>query len=164
VLAISDDAEPFRGESVPFLSAPVVRVARSDDAESLAALSGALGYPTSACDMAQRLSLVLSAADHCVLVAQRGDGAVVGWVHVCARPLIQVERQAEIEGLVVAPTVRRRGIGRRLMEAAEDWAWGAGCRHIALRTNVVRAGARDFYESLGYRLTKTQWTLQKEHC
>jgi GNAT superfamily N-acetyltransferase len=140
----------------------VIRLARSDDAVALAILSGDLGYTSSACDMARRLSLVQSSEGHSVWVAQSADGVVVGWVHVCARPLMQVDRQAEIEGLVVNPSARRHGIGRRLMEAAEAWAWRTGCGRVALRTNAARSGAREFYESLGYRLTKTQWTLQKD--
>jgi GNAT superfamily N-acetyltransferase len=54
-----------------------------------------------------------------------------------------------VDELFVASEVRGRNIGRRLMFACEEWAAARGCRLIALAT----AGARDFYQALGYQST-----------
>ena len=140
----------------------LIRPARATDAAALARLSGQFGYPTETKAMAKRLALVLGRSDQQVLVAEDGAGDVAGWVHIAERVLLQADRLAEVEGLVVEQARRRRGIGRHLMMAAEEWARGAGCRRISLRTNVVRSSALEFYQSLGYHLTKTQCTLQKE--
>jgi GNAT superfamily N-acetyltransferase len=52
--------------------------------------------------------------------------------------------------LVVAESTRRTGIGRRLMELAEQEAAGRGCKHAYLDTMDYQAP--DFYLKLGYQV------------
>jgi ribosomal protein S18 acetylase RimI-like enzyme len=52
--------------------------------------------------------------------------------------------------LVVAPERRRRGIGRRLMELAEQEATARGCRYAYVDTMDYQAPT--FYRKLGYQL------------
>jgi GNAT superfamily N-acetyltransferase len=54
--------------------------------------------------------------------------------------------------MVVLGSVRRRGVGRRLMESAAGAAREAGCEGIELTTPITpdRADAHRFYEDLGY--------------
>ncbi len=49
--------------------------------------------------------------------------------------------QAFIGGLIVDPSDRRCGIGRRLMQYAEQWAVTQGCTSVLLRSNIVREDA-----------------------
>ncbi len=56
-----------------------------------------------------------------------------------------------VSHVAVAPTQRRRGVGRRLMEWAEDHLAAAGCRHVGLEVQAGNEPARRFYEALGYR-------------
>ncbi len=51
--------------------------------------------------------------------------------------------------LAVAPTRRRRGLGRQLMEAAEDWLRGHGAPKIQLMVRGGNSEALAFYEGLG---------------
>ena len=60
-------------------------------------------------------------------------------------------RRAHVETLVVGRKHRRRGIGRRLMEAAAAWARGHGAVEVVLTTWVGNDDAEAFYERLGYR-------------
>jgi GNAT superfamily N-acetyltransferase len=57
---------------------------------------------------------------------------------------------AEIESVHVHPDQRGRGIGRALMEAAVQQARDLGCYRVQLTSNVARADAHRFYESLGF--------------
>ena len=57
--------------------------------------------------------------------------------------------------------VRSRGIGKVLLEAAQDWARRMGCIAIAVRSNIVRDRAHAFYESNGFELTKSQKVFSK---
>nr|WP_297078322.1 GNAT family N-acetyltransferase [Thermoleptolyngbya sp. M55_K2018_002] len=56
-----------------------------------------------------------------------------------------------IFGLFVLPAYEGRGIGRSLLQAAEDWLWSAGCEEIWLVTgNDPTLRAYGFYLHLGW--------------
>jgi len=52
----------------------------------------------------------------------------------------------------VAPDVRRRGIGSRLLLAAEAWAVSRGCRELKVETQDINVPACRFYERQGFVL------------
>jgi RimJ/RimL family protein N-acetyltransferase len=52
---------------------------------------------------------------------------------------------------MVAKTHRRRGVGRALMAAAEDWARSVGILKVELHVFPGNSAAIALYESLGYR-------------
>ncbi len=132
-----------------------IRAAAPADAEALAALSGQLGYPTTAGEVRERLAAIAARGDGVVLVAEL-DGVVVGWLHVLGAHLLESPDYAEIGGLVVAEEARGQGLGWRLMDAAERWARAMGYAEVHVRSNVVREAAHRFYEGLGYRRVKQQ--------
>jgi GNAT superfamily N-acetyltransferase len=139
-----------------------IRTARLADAPRLAELSTQLGYPSTAAQVEARLARLPADGSHIVYVAEQEGGSVVGWVHVHANPTVETDARAEVAGLVVDLRCRNAGIGRRLMEAAENWAREKGLPAVTLRSNIIREGARRFYESLGYTLIKTQHAFRKE--
>jgi aminoglycoside 6'-N-acetyltransferase len=55
-------------------------------------------------------------------------------------------------GITVAPAWRGRGVGGELMRAAERWALDHGARRMVLDMAAANAGARRFYERLGYEV------------
>jgi ribosomal protein S18 acetylase RimI-like enzyme len=69
-----------------------------------------------------------------------------------AEPAMQPRRRGHVETLVVGGPRRRRGIGRRLLAAASDWARGQGAVEMVLTTWAGNDVADAFYESLGYRV------------
>ena len=93
--------------------------------------------------------------------AEAPDGLVVGWLHVHAHHVVERDPRAEVGGLVVDENFRGSGVGRLLMQRAEDWAREKGYREVVLRSNVIREHAHTFYESLGYTVTKTQNHFRK---
>jgi ribosomal protein S18 acetylase RimI-like enzyme len=52
--------------------------------------------------------------------------------------------------LAVVPTHQRRGLGRSLMDAAEDHLLGRGCPKINLQIRSTNPDVVVFYESLGF--------------
>jgi GNAT superfamily N-acetyltransferase len=144
--------------------AGVIRPMRSQDAAEVARLSGQLGYPATEGGIGERFARLAEDADAEVLVACSGDGdggAVLGWLHVAAPRDLVSPRYAEVRALIVDEPARGRGIGRRLLEAAEAWARERGLDTIRVRSNTVRERARAFYERAGYRVTKTQHQFNK---
>ena len=142
--------------------APLVRPVASRDTPALCRLAGELGYPSTEEQIRARLQRVLADHEHAVFVAEDSNGVVVGWVHVYINKLLESDARAEIGGLVADPAMRRQGIGRALMQQAEQWGRARGLQVVALRSNVKRTEAHRFYEQLGYATAKTQLNLRKQ--
>jgi GNAT superfamily N-acetyltransferase len=138
-----------------------VRTARLEDAASIAALSGQLGYPCTAASVRRRLRSLLSKPDHAIWVAEHGSGAVTGWIHVFVHQMLESDRQAEIGGLVVDEESRGQGAGKALVERAEQWAKARRLKSVYVRSNIVRKDAHVFYQKLGYKIIKTQFAFRK---
>ena len=96
-----------------------------------------------------------------LFVASNEQQAVVGWVHVHRVDRSEVERYAEIGGLVVAAVSRRGGVGRSLMVSAEKWATDSGYDRIKLSSGAHRHGAHAFYERIGYSNIRTSFRFEK---
>jgi GNAT superfamily N-acetyltransferase len=111
-------------------------------------------------DVAERFAGTADDQDHALLVAEAMDGAILGWLHVHRPKLLVSPPSAEIGGLIVGSGSRRHGVGAALMAAAEEWARGAGCQLVCLRSNVIRTDAHAFY-GLGYTDAKTSHTFVK---
>jgi GNAT superfamily N-acetyltransferase len=55
-----------------------------------------------------------------------------------------------IENVVTDAAYRRRGVGRRLIDAAVKRAKAQGCYKVMLQSGSKRAEAHKFYESIGF--------------
>ena len=140
-----------------------IRKARRSDAERIAQLSGELGYPATAGQIATRLRQLKPGSKHAVFVAECSDATVglVGWLHVSVSHLLESDIRAEVNGLIVAEGQRSAGAGAKLLEAAEEWARRHGCQGMNVRSNVLRERAHGFYERNGYENYKTQKAFRK---
>jgi GNAT superfamily N-acetyltransferase len=138
-----------------------VRTAQLEDAASLAALSGQLGYPCSATSVRRRLRSLLSKFDHAIWVAENDSGRVAGWIHVFVHQVLEIDRQAEIGGLVIDQEFRGQGAGKALVERAERWARARRLKSVSVRSNILRNDAHIFYQKQGYKIIKTQHAFRK---
>lgn len=96
----------------------------------------------------------LEDAEQQVLVAVRDDD-VVGYTHVIIKrtPVSdhRIDRRyAEIETIAVFPTAQRRGVGRKLIDAALDWARSKGVDDHQIAVHEFNFDARKLYEQLGF--------------
>jgi len=94
------------------------------------------------------------ARDAVVLVAVDDDGTVLGGVtYVPGQgPLAELERDGDagMRMLAVSPAARRRGVGRRLVEACIDRARADGCSRIVLHTAASMTAAQALYVRFGF--------------
>ena len=141
--------------------AVAVRQMRPEHAAAVAMLTTQLGYPATEADIRRRYDLIEKRSDASLLVAEAGT-VLLGWIHVQATHALECDTRAEIWGLVVSETARGTGVGRLLVETAEEWAKARGLAVIVLRSNRLRPGAQGFYEHLGYTVTKTQNAFRKQ--
>jgi len=134
---------------------------RPGDAEGVARLSGELGYPARAAEIEERFRRIADDPDAAVFVAIDGGDGVRAWLHVATTRDLVSPAHAEVRALVVDADARGRGIGRRLLDAAERWAGERGHGTMRIRSNITRERARSFYERAGYEVTKTQHNFTK---
>ncbi|WP_306369715.1 GNAT family N-acetyltransferase [Nocardiopsis sp. CC223A] len=89
--------------------------------------------------------------DRTVLVAEQ-RGQIIGTLDllVIANLTHDAQPWAVADNLVVDPNLRRRGIGRALMEDALDRASRAGCYKVELLSHESGQGAHAFYKALGF--------------
>jgi GNAT superfamily N-acetyltransferase len=140
----------------------LIRPILATDAPRLSGLLAQLGYPSELEAVASRLEGILNSPTQQVLVAVPADDSRIdGYIGVERRVLLQEDERAEITGLVVDSAARRSGLGRTLVNAAEQWALQHGLHTVVVRSNVARPESHPFYEGIGYQRTKTSHTYRK---
>ena len=137
-----------------------IRSPRAADAEQLGALNRELGYATELEELVWRIDRLSGLQEHFVAVAEV-DGTVVGWVQAEHRFSMETGDKAELVGLIVGAAARRSGVGRLLVQAAENWAAHRGLLSIVVRSNVIRPESHSFYRQIGYTQSKTQHVYAK---
>jgi GNAT superfamily N-acetyltransferase len=126
----------------------IIRPAGAADADAVFALARALAitFPIDRPGFDRGFAAIAATPGAHLLVADRDDG-VAGYLLGFVHPTFYANGPvAWVEELAVRESVRRRGVGARLMAAFEDEARSGGARLVALAT--TRAGA--FYTAIGY--------------
>jgi GNAT superfamily N-acetyltransferase len=81
-----------------------------------------------------------------VLVAREG-GVLVGFCTAYEDiESVRFGRRVWVEDLAVAADRRSLGIGKRLLDAAKEWARSRGATHLELDSSETREAAHRFYE------------------
>jgi GNAT superfamily N-acetyltransferase len=138
----------------------LIREARREDASAIAAILRTLGWiermkNETATTTEQHVAcmLELAARDDCntVLVAERNDGAVVGYLAVHWLPNLMRGLDGYVSELFVHPDETGQGTGSRLLEAAHKYAVKRGCTRMLLMNRRVRESyRRSFYAKNGW--------------
>jgi len=130
-----------------------IRAARLDEVERLIPLYDWLFAPPASTPAlwdpnraAVALRQAIDSHDACVLVAV-ADRELAG---ICTAyqdlHSVRFGYRAWVEDLAVDPGRRSQGIGKRLLDAAKDWARERGATHLELDSSDARAAAHRFYE------------------
>lgn len=91
-----------------------------------------------------------------VLVAENEEGALIGFLEVGMRSHADGCNPARpvgfVEGWFVQEAFRNRGIGRELMNAAEEWARAQGCLEMASDTWIDNEESQRAHEAVGFEV------------
>jgi ribosomal protein S18 acetylase RimI-like enzyme len=137
-----------------------VRAAEPGDCAALADLMTQLGYPTRTSEMEMRMEAICGDRHYSTFVAVSG-GKICGMIGT--RISYSYEHNSPggaILALVISEKMRRRGVGRALMAAAENDFAQKNIHRIAVYTHFRRTDAHEFYQDLGYQ--KNGFRLVKE--
>ena len=127
-----------------------LRSASAIDADHVAALLEALGYPCDTADAARRIATI-TANDRQALVVARCGGMVCGLVAIDFMYYLPLDTTTcRITALVVTTEAQGRGIGRQLLREAERRARAAGAARIELTSGSQRTDAHKFYRDNNY--------------
>src|SRR5580704_840054 len=121
----------------------VVRFPEPGDYGRMADLAGQLDYPCTGGQIQQRLGEMQHPREYAVYVAELSKGQIAGWIAVCVFRSVEIDKYAEISGLIVDQESRSRGIGKVLLNAAEEWARTHDCGGISVHSNVTRKRAHE---------------------
>ncbi len=138
-----------------------VRPARPSDVGQLAALYKALWPESSAKEHAQEIRLILAGKAGLtmpitIFVAEASDRRLVGFLEVDLRSHADGCNASHavgyIEGWYVAEDFRHRGVGKKLLGKAEDWARSYGCVEMASDAIIDNELSQRAHEALGYEV------------
>jgi ribosomal protein S18 acetylase RimI-like enzyme len=96
--------------------------------------------------------IAASQSDVIVLAADVG-GEIAGFLVGMIRertPVFVRSTHGYITDIYVDPRFRRRGIGRRLVEAAEEWFAARGMDHVRLQVAAANEAGLAFWRSVGF--------------
>lgn len=86
-----------------------------------------------------------------VFIAEDSVGTRLGFIHLHGvTEHYNHEEHGHVEDLIVAPAGEGRGVGRALLEKAEEWARSRGYRWLTLHVFAENQRAREVYRRLGY--------------
>ena len=138
---------------------PVIRDAKPADARRLVELIRYLGHEIDEKSVRRNLS-ALKKAGETPLVATLGK-QVVGLCGVHRSTMIHRDTPiGRISPLVVAEEAQGHGIGRMLVDAAEEWCRKRGCKLVEVTSNDRRAEAHAFYRHMGFERTSIRFVKQ----
>ena len=138
-----------------------IRRAGFEDVEGLADLCFALWPESPHEEHRQELVEILSGRNPSTMplihfVAQTPGGKLVGFLEAGLRSHADCcdvsHPVGYIEGWYVEQVWRRRGVGRLLAEAAEEWARQQGCREMASDSLAGNALSEQAHGGLGYEV------------
>jgi aminoglycoside 6'-N-acetyltransferase I len=136
-----------------------IRLAQPKDREQLARLREALWPESSAEEHSKELLGILDGKGFGTmplieLVAEESSGMLLGFLEVGLRSHADgcdVSRAVGyVEGWYVAESHRKRGIGRKLMVAAEEWARSQGCVEMASDALLGNVVSEQAHHALGF--------------
>jgi len=142
-----------------------IRTAQPSDRDQLAQFRAALWPNASVEDHARETTLILEGKLPLTmpliifvaeLVAETSNGTLAGFLEVDLRSHADGCDPARpvgyVEGWYVAESFRNRGIAKKLLAAAEDWARSQGCVEIASDTWIDNEVSQRVHEALGYEV------------
>jgi len=156
----ANDSEPAPKPAAPSKAKekprPKLRDAKPGDAGRLVELIHELGHEIGEKAARRNIATLKKLGEAPIVVTL--DKKVVGMIGI--HRMVTIHRDApvgRIPVLVVAKEAKGLGLGRMLVDAAEQWCRKKGCKLIEVTSNDRRADAHAFYRHMGYERTSIRF-------
>jgi ribosomal protein S18 acetylase RimI-like enzyme len=82
----------------------------------------------------------------------KDNGRIIGSCYICIIPNLTYNGKSigYIENVIVDKNYRKRGIGKKIMEMAIEYAKENNCYKVVLQSGKKRVEAHKFYEKIGF--------------
>ena len=142
-----------------------VRPYRDTDWAAWLRMSVALFPEHAAAELAAGMAESRRRTDLEVFVAERDDGTLAGFVEVGTRPYADgcdTSPVGYLEAWYVDPDMRREGVGRALVAAAEAWARGRGYSEMASDARLDNTVSHAAHRRAGYEVVDRVVQFRKD--
>lgn len=121
-----------------------------DFADVISLIKNELGYDGISSEIYDRIMLIYNNKNYATFVAEQ-DGRVIGFVGLMRGLAFEMNGEyIRIIALAVKREYQNHGIGTRLAEKAEDYAYETEASSIVISSGLRRADAHIFYSGIGY--------------
>ena len=113
------------------------------------------GFPGDRASITAHLGAMVADSHHWAALI-REAGLAIGVITVTTMLYVEWGRLGEIGDLYVLPAARRRGLAKRLVDAALDWCRAHGCSAVSVvvtENGEIRDGLGEFYGRLAFQAT-----------
>lgn len=125
-----------------------------DTVEEWLPLALALWPDDSTDEMRETLDSIIQSPGQTGFLARNEGGLAVGFINLSLRsdyvPGADRTPVAYVEGIYVAPDQQQQGVGRALIERAEQWATTQGCSELASDVMLGNALGENFHNKVGF--------------
>ncbi len=134
----------------------MIREIKISDYKEIYNLSCQHGYPLPEEEIKENIKTIINEGQDKIFVETDSADRVIGYIHISPYKLLYFRPLANILGIVVDKSHRRKGIGRHLFEKAREWAKASNFEGIRVISGNERETAHAFYRSVGFEFIKSQ--------
>lgn len=131
----------------------IIRHSKESDIKKILELMNLLGYSLSVREFKKLYKNFLKQNNYGIVVAEH-ENNIAGWIAWSTSLLfVSPKTRIHIEGIVVDPKYRGKGIGQKLIKYLENYAKNFSLCIIDLTSGTRREkdGSHEFYKKLGYK-------------
>lgn len=89
------------------------------------------------------------------------DDEVIGYIYVNIYDVLYQEPIANVVSFILNMNKKHNGVGKTLIEAAENWAKDKGIKKARIVSDVNRTHGHSLFKKLGYVINETDFEFKK---
>lgn len=139
-----------------------IRKTVPDDAERICEINkNSLGYDFPADKTAIQIERIIKDEKTLLLSVTDDENRAIGYIEAQIYETPYAETYVNIMALTVDEKFQGKGLGKKLLSAAEDWGKSKGAVGVRLESSTYRTEAHKFYEACGYECAKEHKNFKK---